>query len=199
MRLPMMNITRPAETKSTGLKRLDATAWTNAALDVLADRGIDGVRVEVLAKHLSVTKGSFYWHFKDRDALLDSMLTQWRQQATIALIDRLDRVEDSALMRLRSLLRLPITGKRSARAADVELAVRLWSRHDARAFNALKEVDQLRLRYIANLLIQCGHSTNMAEARAVIAYSYIRVASTLLPVDAAATMKLCETLLIGEG
>ncbi len=54
--------------------RLDADAWIAAAFDALAEGGIDAVRVEPLATALGITKGSFYWHFADRRALLDAML-----------------------------------------------------------------------------------------------------------------------------
>ena len=59
--------------------QLDRSAWINAAIELLADDGLDGIRVEVLAKRLHVTKGSFYWHFKDRQDLLEAVLDTWRQ------------------------------------------------------------------------------------------------------------------------
>src|SRR6187455_2093287 len=65
--------------------RLDAAAWVVAAFDALADGGIDAVRVEPLAKALGITKGSFYWHFADRRALLDAMLTAWADGRTAAI------------------------------------------------------------------------------------------------------------------
>jgi len=61
--------------------RLDAAAWIAAAFDALADGGIDAVRVEPLAKALGITKGSFYWHFADRRALLDAMLRHFEDPA----------------------------------------------------------------------------------------------------------------------
>ena len=61
--------------KQEKVARLDAEAWIAAAFDALAEGGIDAVRVEPLAKALGITKGSFYWHFADRRALLDAMLT----------------------------------------------------------------------------------------------------------------------------
>ncbi len=188
-----------ASTKTNVNGRLDASAWTQAALDLLARSGIDGVRVELLAKQLSVTKGSFYWHFKDRDALLESMLAHWRREATLALIERLDRGEVSPEQRLRHLLRLPLTGRRSVRAAEVELAIRLWGRRDPRANAALEEVDKLRLKYIARLLAKCGARLDEVDARAVLAYSYMRVAATLVAREAADMMAQCEALLMGGG
>jgi AcrR family transcriptional regulator len=184
----------PAKSPDSG--RLDATAWVDAALLELNANGIDRVRVEVLAKQLGVTKGSFYWHFKDRDALLAAMLEQWRRRATLLLIERLDRQGAPPDRRLRELLRLPLQKERSAQAAEIELAIRLWGRTDARARAALEEVDELRLRYIGQLLVQSGTPPDLARARAILAYSYLRVASTLIPAEASALMEQCEDLLV---
>jgi AcrR family transcriptional regulator len=174
--------------------RLDSQAWVRAALDILAEQGIDGVRVEILAKQLGVTKGSFYWHFKDRDALFDAILDSWRRQATLRIISRLDQAAQDSAGRLRHLLLLPFQGARSERGAEVELSIRLWGRRDPRAHAALAEVDQLRLRYIAGLLEDCGYSAADAQARAVLAYAFIRVGGTLIGPRDSATLEACLAL-----
>lgn len=184
-------------TRAPDSNRLDANAWTDGALLLLAEEGIDGVRVEVLAKRLGVTKGSFYWHFKDRRALYDAMLSHWRRQATLALIERLDRGEAPARERLVRLLRLPVVGSRSSSAAEVELAIRLWGRRDEAARATLEEVDSLRLAYIQQLLVEMGRDAAQARASAVLAYSYIRVAATLIHKDDEELMESCENILFG--
>lgn len=181
---------------ATDTKRLDTNAWADAALAELTAHGIERVRVEVLAKRLGVTKGSFYWHFKDRDALLVAMLERWRRRATLSLIERLDRSGAAPMDRLRELLRLTLGGERSAFAADIELAIRLWGRSDPRARAALEEVDELRLRYIEQLLTQSGLPAEEARARAVLTYSYQRVAATLIPAEETQLIRQCEDLLI---
>jgi AcrR family transcriptional regulator len=185
-----------AAAKSADSKRLDEAAWVDAALMELSANGIDRVRVEVLAKRLAVTKGSFYWHFKDRDALLAAMLERWRRRATLLLIERLDREGAPPEQRLRELLRLPLQAERSAVAAEIELAIRLWGRTDARARAALAEVDELRLRYIEQLMRRSGTPPEIARARAILAYCYQRVAPTLIPAGAGALMDQCEYLLV---
>ncbi|CAM4187787.1 HTH tetR-type domain-containing protein [Novosphingobium lubricantis] len=184
---------RPSKNSS-----LSPDAWTDAALSALAIHGIDGVRVEVLARDIDVTKGSFYWHFKDRDALLVKMLERWRERTTLALMKRLDSASEFPEERLRQLLRLPMQRERSAFAAEVELAIRMWSRKDARALAVLEEVDELRLSYIERLLIGSAVPASVARARAVLAYSYMRVAATLVPPSAEALMGQCEDLIIGK-
>ncbi len=175
--------------------RLDIEAWTNAALDLLAERGIDGVRVELLARKLGVTKGSFYWHFKARDDLLAAMLVRWKRRATLDLIRWLDR-DRQPDDRLKRLMRLPFAGAKSSHAADVELAIRLWGRRDSRALAALEEVDELRVAYIAQLIEACGISSSQARARAILGYSYIRVAGTLIAPRDVDLMALCEDVLL---
>ena len=66
----------PPEKPKTRAPRtqLDRKGWIEAAIDVLADQGVEGMRVEVLAKSFGVTKGSFYWHFKDRQDLFNAVL-----------------------------------------------------------------------------------------------------------------------------
>ena len=61
---------------------LGADDWVEAAFDAMAEGGIDAVRIEPLAKQLGVTRGSFYWHFADRDRLYLAMLRKWRERAT---------------------------------------------------------------------------------------------------------------------
>ena len=191
-------MTRRPRSAAAEAPKLDIAAWTDAALELLATQGIDGVRVELLAKRLKVTKGSFYWHFKDRDALHDNMLLHWSRRTTLGLIERLDRADQPPEARLRRLLQLPVLGHRSAWAADVELAIRLWSRRDDRARLALEEVDQLRLRYIIKLLLDCGVREEEAEARAILAYAYMRVAASLVPPDSSELLRLCENVLLGR-
>jgi AcrR family transcriptional regulator len=174
---------------------LDIAAWTRAALDTLGEQGIDGVRVEVLAKRLGVTKGSFYWHFENRDALLAAMLADWRRRATLTIIERIEARDDSALTRLRMLMQVPFQIKAEG-GAQVELSIRLWARRDKAARSALHDVDELRLRYIARLLQQIGVAEDKAEARAIFAYAFQRVATSLIPQGDAAMVERCIAELI---
>ena len=65
----------PATTPRTPLGRGE---WVAAAIDTLAEQGIDGLRIEALARRCGVTKGSFYWHFRDRRDLAEAVLAEWQ-------------------------------------------------------------------------------------------------------------------------
>ena len=84
--------------------RLSADDWAREALDQIAEQGVASVAVEPLARRLGVTKGSFYWHFPSRDALLQAALERWERDEQTAY-GALEAIDD-ATERLRTLFRL---------------------------------------------------------------------------------------------
>src|SRR5689334_21829674 len=83
--------------------RLSADAWEQAAFELMAQDGLETVSVEPLARALNVTKGSFYWHFENRDALVAAALRRWRRQSIDDVIEELNRIADPRA-RLRALV-----------------------------------------------------------------------------------------------
>ena len=158
---------------------LDAQAWIAGALEALATSGIDAVRVEPLAKTLAVTKGSFYWHFADRRALIDAMLSQWSAGRIVAIHEQTAQTTDPALA-LRKLIDL-YTRRSNAHGLSIELAIRALARNDAGAASAVQAVDAERLRHVASLFARLGYGPREAEARAVMVYAYLFGQSLLDP------------------
>lgn len=85
--------------------RLSAEDWAQAALDLIAEQGVSAVAVEPLARRLGVTKGSFYWHFPSRDALLQAALERWESVEQESVFGSLEAVPDPR-ERLRALFQL---------------------------------------------------------------------------------------------
>ena len=175
--------------------RLDAAAWVAAAFDARADGGIDAVRVEPLAKALDVTKGSFYWHFADRRALIDAMLDAW-MQGRVAAIRQQAPSRDAPTTVLRQLADL-YTRNANARGLAIELAIRALARTDDGAAKAVRGVDRERLQQVGDLFAALGWPRGEAQARAVLFYSYLFGQSLLDPqaVPAAARDKAVDALL----
>jgi AcrR family transcriptional regulator len=153
--------------------------WIAAATALLADKGVDAVRVDVLAKRIGVTRGSFYWHFKDRDDLLARVLLAWRDAATEQVISRFERRGASPMELMREVMSLPFRGRAAVEAASIELAIRSWARHDETARQRLDEVDAQRLSYIAQGLTAVGFPIAEARLRAFALYGW-QVAESLL-------------------
>jgi AcrR family transcriptional regulator len=176
----------PAEAERAALT---PQAWTDAATEVLVDQGIDHVRVDVLAKQLKVTRGSFYWHFRDREELLRSVLRDWREGATVQLTARLEGAHTDPRQQLRDVLSLPLRGRSAVRAARIELAIRAWARRDELARHAVDEADASRIGYIAQVFSSLGFAVAEARSRAFLLYSFL-VGESLMANQGSAAQRL---------
>ena len=151
---------------------LSAGDWTQAALDALARGGLAAVAVEPLAKELGTTKGSFYWHFADRNALIAAALDRWETRDTDLVIAAVERAGD-ATTRLRDLLRLAFTaagGGAEPGTRSVELALQANAGHPLVAAT-LRRVTERRLAYLTTLFTELGLSPARARDRGLLAYS----------------------------
>ncbi len=146
--------------------------WIQTAQQLLSKSGVDAVRVDTLAKAMSITRGSFYHHFSNRDELLQGILSNWRARATEDVILHLRNAQTSAEQQLIRLLELPYHGHAAQEAAAVELGIRAWARADRQARQAIDEVDKHRLSYIEGLLMQMQMGETEARDRAFLIYSY---------------------------
>jgi AcrR family transcriptional regulator len=155
--------------RKPGQRRLSPDDWTRAALAAIARGGIGAVAVEVIAAELGATKGSFYWHFKNRDALIQAALDRWERERTETVIDDLEREPDPAV-RLKKLLGATFRRGPSDRA---EIALLADPGHPA-ALRAVRRAAERRITYIARQLEALGWTPADAHDRAVLLY-YIYV------------------------
>jgi AcrR family transcriptional regulator len=146
--------------------------WIEAGLDEIARTGVEGVRVEVLAKNLGVTKGGFYRRFRDRAALLEAMLQSW-SEGRIAAIEKHTSLDGTtARERLKALIAL-YSERMNTEGMAVELAVRQWARSDELAANAAASVDVARLKNVGNLYRATGLPNEEADAQAFLFYCFV--------------------------
>jgi len=146
--------------------------WVSVGLVELARGGVDGVRVEVLAERLGVTKGGFYRRFKDRRALLNAMLETWRDGRVTAIERQADTSGESAVEKLRGMFKL-YSERANTQGMAIELAIRQWARTDPAAAAAAEKVDAARLKTAGSLFRKLGLSAADAEARAVLFYTFL--------------------------
>jgi AcrR family transcriptional regulator len=146
--------------------------WIRAGFAELARAGVEGVRVEVLAKNLGVTKGGFYRRFKDRAALLDAMLRDWSSGRIAAIEQQASLDGETARGRLKALIRL-YSERMNTEGMAIELAIRQWARSDEAAAGAVASVDAARLKNVALLYRSTGLSSDEADAQAFLFYCFI--------------------------
>ncbi len=143
-------------------------AWIDAALRALAAGGPEAVRVEALAASLGVSKGGFYWHFKDRSALLAEMLDSWERTGTDAVIAAIEGEPDEPRAQIRQLFALAPTADFA-----VELAIREWSRRDDAVAARLRRIDDRRIDFLRSLFAPICADERDADARSMLAYSLL--------------------------
>ncbi|WP_243653440.1 TetR/AcrR family transcriptional regulator [Pseudonocardia endophytica] len=155
-------------------KRLDRHEWAAAALDALAAGGLAAVAVEPIAARLGATKGSFYHHFRNRDALVDAALELWELRNTDAVIAATGDPAD-ARAALRNLLGT-VLGSVTAEPGDlarghaVEMALQADGRHPAVAA-ALERVSHRRIEHLTALFADLGLAPDEAAHRALLAFT----------------------------
>ena len=145
-------------------KRLTAQAWIDFALATLAHDGIEALKADVLARKLGVSRGSFYWHFRDLGTFHAEIIERWRQTTTEAIIAELQHYA-SAEQRLHALLRRAFGHK-----AVLEVHMRTWAENNAAAARAVSEVDHRRRAYIERMLADAGITPPLAATRAQLLY-----------------------------
>ena len=146
--------------------------WIKAAFAEIARSGVEGVRVEVLAKHLGVTKGGFYRRFKDRAALLAAMLAEWSAGRIAAIEQQASLEGETARDRLKALIRL-YSERTNTEGMAIELAIRQWARTDEAAAGAVASVDAARLKNVGALYCATGLAVEEADAKAFLFYCFI--------------------------
>ena len=163
---------KPRSRAASPRTQLDPERWVDEAIEVLAKDGVTGLRVEVLAKRCGVTKGSFYWHFKDRQALLDAVLEQWK-------IGRIRDIEKTTAVtpgNERDQLHYAIEvygASRNRKGMSIELAVRDWAQRDPEAARIVEAVDLYRLECTQKLFAAAGLSEADAKSRSLLLYACV--------------------------
>ena len=149
------------------ITRTPRSQWIEAGLQALAAGGPGAVRIEVLAHELGVTKGGFYGHFADRNALLAEMLDTWERRATDETLERVERKGGDVRIRMRRAGALTF----SADLLHIDLAIRDWARRDPAVAERLRRVDNRRMAYLRELFAEICRDEDEVEARSTLAFS----------------------------
>jgi AcrR family transcriptional regulator len=146
--------------------RLSAEDWAQGALDLISEAGVAGVAVEPLARRLGVTKGSFYWHFPSRDALLRAALERWEQVELEQVFARLEGIDDPQ-ERLRELFRRVASEARS----HIIYSELLKALDHPVVQPVMERVSKRRLDYLMLAFRQAGMGRQEAQHRARLTYA----------------------------
>jgi AcrR family transcriptional regulator len=159
--------------------RTPRSSWVQEGLRALGIGGPDAVRVERLADALGVSKGGFYWHFHDRNALLEEMLDTWERLVIDEAIARVEAGGGHARARLRRLFALT---ESLGDVWSIELAIRDWARRDPQVADRLRRIDNRRMDYMRPLFSSFCADADEVEVRCTLVMSLF-VANRFIAAD----------------
>ena len=160
----MTAVTGEQESGWRGSKEL----WLEAAYQLLIEGGIDNVRILSLAKMLKLSRTSFYWFFKDREALLDALLLLWQEKNTSSLLRQAQAPAASLADATLNLFDCWLDNKLFD--SILEHAIRSWGVQSPAVAQALKEADTLRMEAIKLMFIRHGSEPLVADVRSRALY-----------------------------
>lgn len=142
--------------------------WLDAAYQVLLESGVDNVRILTLAKRLKLSRTSFYWFFKDRDALLEDLLRLWQEKNTASLLRQAQAYAHTLAEATLNLFDCWLDP--AIFDSQFEHAVRSWGIQSQKVSQAVDEADQLRLNAIKAMFIRFGCAPLEADVRSRALY-----------------------------
>ncbi|OGI67636.1 MAG: hypothetical protein A2W18_08260 [Candidatus Muproteobacteria bacterium RBG_16_60_9] len=134
--------------------KMSRPSWLDAGFEQLAAHGPHGLRIMTIAKQLGVTKGSFYWHFKNLREYRAALLTEWERRYTHQIIEQVEHAGGDAAAKLRRLM--SVSAPAASAGPRITFALRLWAMTDPLVGKIVARVDEIRLAYLTNLLRALG-------------------------------------------
>ena len=156
--------------------RLTKSDWIDQGLRTLAAEGANALKVGPMAAKLDVSRGSFYWHFRDIADFQSQLLRSWQERSTEQVIEQLEAAKAEP-DRLKHLMRRAFAAKRS-----LDRAIRSWAAEDEDVAAIVASVDARRIAYIAKMLTAAGVDSRRALPRAAFLYwAYLGQAVVMEP------------------
>ena len=162
---------------SSKKRRVTKAQWLEAGLKALEHGGVHTVHIETLAKSLSVSKSGFYWHFRDREHLLQEIQTYWRNEFNAIVPDS----PALAITDARETLRALDAFIREQDLARYDLAFLEWASIDEDIKAMFDEVIELRMNFVRNVMAECGFKGADLEVRAKLFVSFQTINQFIFP------------------
>ena len=158
-------------------KRVSKVQWIAKALEILESNGIEAVKIERLAKTLGISRSGFYWHFKNRQDLLEYLLDFWINEYTGVLTDNPDVIKLDPEKRLYTTMEMI----RNKHLTKYDLVITSWAKLDPQVNTIVKKVVKMRLDYLRTIFAELGFKGDELEMRTRLFVCYHSWEDTMFP------------------
>ncbi len=142
--------------------------WLEAAYDSLLESGVESVKILPLAKRLNLSRTSFYWFFKDRDELLEALLSRWREKNTGNIIKQSEAYAESLAEAMLNVFDCWLN--KELFDSQFEFAVRSWALQSPDILDEVQRADQMRMEALSRMYMRFGYKEGAADVRARTTY-----------------------------
>lgn len=149
------------------MSRFGKTDWLELGQALLKSHGPAALTLEKLTDAAGKTRGSFYHHFKSRDAFLTEMIEIWQTTSLSSIATRLQS-EDS-LAGKREIMR----GVSMEWDGAFERQLRILAAQEPLVANLLSKVDELRIQGLASMIAVLQPDVEDPAAFAFVQYAAI--------------------------
>lgn len=143
-------------------------AWLDAAFELLLESGVDSVRILPLARRLKVSRTSFYWFFKDREALLDALLKRWREKNTQGMVRQTEAYAESIVEATLNVFDCWLDP--DLFDSQLEFAMRSWGLQSDAVSREIHAADETRIEALTRMFERHGYDALAANVRARTIY-----------------------------
>ncbi len=158
-------------------QRMSQEEWLVYALEALEKEGGSVLTIDGLSRRLGVSRGSFYWHFKNRTDFIRQLVDYWATLSLSSVDSEVDLPEVDAKQRLLSLMEAIV----NRRLARYDIAIRAWASRDPLAEKMVKKVDEFRLGFVSSLFAEIGFEDDELKMRARTLAGYFSLEPALFP------------------
>ncbi|MFC3285748.1 TetR/AcrR family transcriptional regulator [Litchfieldella rifensis] len=158
---------QPADNRDTKWKG-SRDAWLDAAFELLLESGVDSVKILPLAKRLNLSRTSFYWFFKDREALLDALIERWREKNTRGLVQQTEAYAESIVEAILNVFDCWLNPELFD--SQLEFAMRSWALQSDEVSREIDAADETRIEALTRMFVSHGYDTLAANVRARTIY-----------------------------
>ncbi len=143
--------------------------WIEQGYSLFSNKGISGIVVERIAKKLNCNKSSFYWHFKTKQDFVNCIIEYWTNLETEQVIEQINR-EQTPERKFKLLVTLSF---KKDPALDFIFFLKRYAKQQPQLRKEIDRIDQQRISYVADLLVDIGIQEDHAPAKAAIFYKYL--------------------------
>lgn len=165
-----------------GTTRMSMQDWLDLAIRTLVDDGIDQVKIQVMAKKLGVSRSSFYWFFESLEDLHRQILEFWLSKNTDPVVKYATRPAPNINCAILNIFECWIDDHLFNPQLDI--AVRIWARHEPSVREVIKEADRRRIEALTAMYRRYGYEGEDAFIRARVLY-FMQIGHYTLDVDEA--------------